>query len=33
MADVAEGVESIDDLAWNGFDPQAPYSGDDRQYL
>ena len=24
IADVANGVESIDDLAWNGYDPQAP---------
>jgi len=29
VADVAEGVESIDDLEWYGFDPQAPHPGDD----
>lgn len=29
VADVAEGVESTDDLQWYGFDPQAPHPGDD----
>ena len=29
VADVVEGVESIDDFEWFGFDPQAPHPGDD----
>ena len=29
VADVVEGVESIDDFKWFGFDPQAPHPGDD----
>ena len=29
VADVAEGVESIDDLEWYGFDPQATHPVDD----
>ena len=29
VADVAEGVESVDDLEWYGFDPQTPLPGDD----
>lgn len=29
VADVAETVDSFDELDWYGFDPQAPHASDD----